>query len=35
MATMKLLTDAEVEAKPTVKAVFDGLRQQFLAGPGE
>jgi AhpD family alkylhydroperoxidase len=26
MATMKLLTDAEVEAKPTVKAVFDDIR---------
>jgi AhpD family alkylhydroperoxidase len=26
MATIKLLTDAEVEAKPTVKAVFDDIR---------
>jgi AhpD family alkylhydroperoxidase len=26
MATMKLLTDAEVEAKPTVKTVFDDIR---------
>ena len=26
MATMKLLTDAEVEAEPTVKAVFDDIR---------
>src|SRR5262249_35599459 len=25
MATMKLLTDAEVEAEPTVKAVFDDI----------
>ena len=26
MATMQLLTDSEVEAKPTVKAVFDDIR---------
>jgi AhpD family alkylhydroperoxidase len=26
MATMKLLTNAEVEAKPSVKAVFDDIR---------
>jgi AhpD family alkylhydroperoxidase len=26
MATMKLLTDAEVEANPAVKAVFDDIR---------
>jgi hypothetical protein len=26
MATMKLLTDVEVDAKPTVKAVFDDIR---------